>query len=378
MDGGVRAARSGARGPDGAVTASASDTLPAPDFRRAAVRQVSVIIPMRNEEGRIAGVLEDVAAQDFSGDLEVLVADGRSTDRSLEHLRAAAAQTGLPVVVIDNPDRLVPAGLNACLRRAKGDLIVRLDCKARYPRDYLRRLAETAELSGASNVGGVLVPEGQTTVERAVATAMDSPFGGIAWSREGSSPAPVEVDTVYCGAFRREAFIRTGSFDSSLAENHDEDFNFRLRKAGGRIVLDPGLRVSYTPPGAFGALFGRYFAYGRWKVPLMQKHRQVLSARSVAPILFVGSLSTLAAGGVRFKSMRRLLAAEAASYVVAATAFGVASIRRRREPSRDLPAVVAAFAAFHLGYGTGMLWGLARTLTLPGKTGRHDSAPADS
>ena len=370
MDARGGAARGGTVGRERAVSRSAGHTVAAPDVPSDEVRHISVVIPMRNEERRIAHVLEDVAAQDFQGELEVLVADGRSTDRSLERLRAAAAQIGLPVMVIDNPERVVAAGLNACIRRAKGDLIVRLDCKSRYPRDYLRRLAETAELTGAWNVGGVLAPEGETTVARAVATAMDGPFGGMGWSRDDKSSAPVEVDTVYCGAFRPEAFIRTGSFDASVRDDHDEDFNLRLRRAGGRVVLDPNVRVSYRPPDSLAAVFGRYFAYGRWKIPLMLKHRQVVSARSLAPIVFVGSLSILAAGGVRSRSLRRLLAAEAGIYVLAATAFGAASIRRRREPSRHLPLVVAAFTTFHVGYGTGMLWGLARTLPLPGKTRR--------
>jgi succinoglycan biosynthesis protein ExoA len=359
------------------VKTNPSDDLSASRFRGAPVRQISVVIPMRNEERRIAGVLEEVAAQDFSGELEVFVADGGSTDASLEHVRAAAAQTGLPLSVVDNPDRLVPFGLNACIRAARGNLIVRLDCKAHYPQHYLRRLAEAAEHSGASNVGGVLVPEGQTAVERAVASAMDSPFGGISWTRQENAHTPVEVDTVYCGAFRREALGRVGDFDTSLAENHDEDFNLRLRKAGGCIVLDPGIRVRYQPPGSFGALFARYFAYGRWKVPLMLKHRQVLSARSLAPLLFVGSLAILAVGGIWFESLRWLLAAEAFIYLVAAVVFGVSSIRRRREPSRRLPFVVAAFATFHFAYGIGMLWGIVRTVFPAQKTIRN-SEPVPS
>jgi succinoglycan biosynthesis protein ExoA len=353
------------------------DFLSASRFRGAPVRKISVVIPMRNEEQRISGVLKDVAAQDFSGELEVFVADGGSTDASLEHAHAAAAQSGLALRVVDNPDQLVPFGLNACIRTARGDLIIRLDCKAHYPQHYFRRLAEAAEQSGASNVGGVLVPEGQTAVECAVATAMDSPFGGISWTRHDNARTPVEVDTVYCGAFRREAFSRVGDFDTSLAENHDEDFNLRLRTAGGCIVLDPGIRLRYRPPSSFGALFARYFAYGRWKVPLMLKHRRVLSARSLAPLLFVGSLALLAVGGVWFGSLRWLLAAEAFIYLVAAVVFGVSSIRRRREPSRRLPFVVAAFGTFHFAYGVGMLWGIARAVFPAQKTIRK-SAPVPS
>ena len=152
------------------------------------MRKISVVIPMRNEERRISGVLEDVAAQDFSGELEVFVADGDSTDGSLERLRAAAGRGGLRVTVIENPDRLVASGLNACIPLAQGDLIVRLDCKARYPPYYLRRLAEAADRCGAWNVGGVLVPKGQTLVEAAVATRAAAHTRRSAASLRGRSP----------------------------------------------------------------------------------------------------------------------------------------------------------------------------------------------
>ena len=107
--------------------------------------------------------------------------------------------------MIDNPAGWVSPGLNACIREARGDLIVRLDCHSRYPKDYLRRCAELSEQTGAWNVGGRLVPTGTTPTERAVACAMDSPFGGIGWTR-CATDGPVTTDTVTFGAFRPEAF----------------------------------------------------------------------------------------------------------------------------------------------------------------------------
>jgi succinoglycan biosynthesis protein ExoA len=321
---------------------------------------VSIIVPMLNEAANVERLVGDIAAQDFAGELEVIVADGGSTDGSVERMQAAAERAGLSLVVLDNPARLVATGLNRCIEHSRGSLVVRLDCKARYPRDYVRRCATTSAETGAWNVGGRVIPTGQSAVERAFACAMDSPFGGISWARHNASRDRVEVDTVYCGAFRREALERVGAFDPDVADNHDEDFNLRLRDLGGRVVFDPGIRAYYTPASSFTALFGRYFKYGFFKVPLMLKHRQVVSARSLAPAALLGSIAVLLAAAERAPAARRLLAAELAVYGGAAFAFGVVTVARRREPWTLLPCVVAAFPTFHVGYGLGTLWGSLR------------------
>jgi len=326
------------------------------------VRRISAIVPMLNEADHVEGLVATLEAQDWQGDLEVLVADGGSTDGSVEILTTAARRAGLQLEVLPNPARWVSHGLNACIGAATGDLIVRLDCHSRYPADYLRRLAAAAEETGAWNVGGVVVPEGRTEMERAVACAMDSPFGGIGWTRHGSTGGRVEVDTVTYGAFRPAAFERAGGFDESLVRNQDDEFNARLRSAGGRIVLDPQIRTYYVPRGSLRGVFTQYYDYGLWKVPVMRKHRRVLSVRSLAPIGFVGSLALLGAAATRSKSARRLLAAELSLYAAGALAAAVASAKNREEPTTLVPRIAAVFPAFHVGYGLGMVGGWARAL----------------
>jgi hypothetical protein len=196
-------------------------------------------------------------------------------------------------------------------------------------------------------------------MERAVACALDSPFGGAHWTRHGSSSARVEVDNFYCGAFRPEALGRAGVFDETLVRNQDDELNFRIRAAGGRIVLDTRIRSEYTPRGSLAGAFRQYYEYGVWKIPVMLKHRAVLSGRSLAPLALVSSLGLLALGS-RHPAGRRLLAAEVAAYAAAAVAFGAASIQSRGESPRLLPRVVAVYPMFHLGYGVGMLVGAAR------------------
>jgi len=340
-----------------------------PAVERDGIDRVSVVAPMLNEAEHIEAVVTDIAAQDFAGELELLVADGGSTDDSVPLLRAAAKRLGLAVVVIDNPKRWVSHGLNACVRAATGDLVVRIDCHSRYPRDYVRRCVEVAAETGADNVGGVIVARGRTPTQRAVACAMSSAFGGIGWSRH-SQDERVEVDTVPFGAFRPDAFRRVGLFDESLVRNQDDEFNLRLRLAGGRIVRDPSITLEYTPRGTFRTLFHQYYEYGRWKVPVMLKHRRIVSMRSLAPAALVVSFLTLTLLSIVTHHALAVLLVELGAYAAGAVLFGVGAIRSRRESWRLLPRVVAVFPTIHLAYGFGMAAGwfraaFARVLLAP-------------
>jgi succinoglycan biosynthesis protein ExoA len=346
------------------------------------VERVSIIAPMLNEAEHIEHFVADIGRQDFQGDVELLVADGGSTDGSVELLRAAAEKHDVALNVLENRAGWVSHALNECIKVAEGDLLVRLDCHSRYPEDYLRRCALAAEETGALAVGGIIVAEGRTPLERAVACAMDSPFGGIGfyrifssdgnpakrvagmfgipWGRDTAGASRVDTDTLTFGAFRPEAFRRAGLFDEALRRNQDDEFNLRVRKAGGRVVLDPSIQVHYTPRGSFRGVFRQYHEYGLWKVPVMRKHRQLPSPRSLAPLVLVGSVILLAPFAPRVAVARRLLTFELGAYAAMALAFGTTSVRGRRESWRLLPAVMAVFPTFHAAYGLGMLRGWLR------------------
>jgi succinoglycan biosynthesis protein ExoA len=366
------------------------EAAPKPNYILKPVTQsslISIITPMLNEAGQIERFVADVADQDFAGDVELIVADGGSTDASVERLKAAAERRGLALTVLENPSSWVSQGLNACIERARGDLLVRLDCHSRYPSDYLRRCVLAAEEeSDALVVGGVIVAEGRTAMERAVACAMDSPFGGIGFyrlytddghllkrlagafglrsARNGQGARRTDSNAATFGAFRPEAFSRLGLFDESLRRNQDDEFNLRVRLAGGRIVLDPAIRVHYTPRGSLPGVFRQYYEYGLWKVPVMLKHGQLSSPRSFAPLVFVSTLVALAPAAAFSRPGRRVLAVELGAYAALAFASAGISIRGRRESWSLLPRVVSVFPAFHSGYGIGMLRGWARAAAL--------------
>jgi succinoglycan biosynthesis protein ExoA len=324
------------------------------------VRRITLNIPMYNEADHVEPLVDDIAAQDWDGEIRILVADGRSSDDSVALLLAAAERAELELRVIDNPKRTQSAGLNLCIAEADGDLIVRLDCHTRYPADLLTLLARAAEETGAWNVGGTFAPQGRTVMERAVACAYDSPFGGTGWTKDQSGTERVEADLVYYGAFRPIVFERAGVYDEELPVAEVEDLCQRIRDAGGTVVFDPAIKLYYTPRGSLGRVFVQYYRYGLWKVAAMTKHKRVLSGRSIVPLVFVTTLAAGAAAAPKSRAARALLAAEAGAYLAGAAAFAVRSVKARDEPLSLVPRVVATFAAFHTAHGVGQLHGWAR------------------
>src|SRR5437867_2912404 len=181
--------------------------------------RVSVVIPARNEAAFIGRNLDALLAQDYPPDrLEILVADGRSDDATRDIVLALAERVdregrGARVELVDNPERIMPTGTNAAIRRATGDVIVLVGGHAQLPANYLRTCATALLESGADCIGGSILSVGTGAVGEAIAAAMSSPFGiGNSGFRTESSGQPLEVDTIPFGMYRRSVFGRVGLF----------------------------------------------------------------------------------------------------------------------------------------------------------------------
>lgn len=310
---------------------------------------VSVIIPARDAEHTIAATLESALAQDYPGEIEVIVADGSASSRTAEVVRARFPS----VRIVPNPEQSIPCGLNAALRAAGGAIIVRCDAHAQLPSDYVRRAVATLERTGAANVGGRMQPVGETRFERAVALAMSSRLGaGDSVHRIGGEEGP--IDSVYLGAWRRETLMEAGGFDPSLARNEDYELNWRLREQGGVVWFDPALVVRYRPRANWRALGRQYFDYGRWKRVMLRRHPASLRARQLAPPLLV--LGLVGSGALALVGAPTLLAATLPSAWLLVLVLGSlwTGVQRRASPGAMLLMPVA-IAIMHLGWGAGFL-----------------------
>lgn len=322
---------------------------------------VSAVIPCRNEREHIEDCLESVLAQEpVPGGFEIVVADGMSDDGTREVL-SRYAEKDARLRVIDNPERIVSAAMNAGILSARGRFIALMGAHNRYAPDYLRACLQVSEETGADNVGGSMVCEGNSWLQRAIAIAHHSPFsaGGARWHNpyyEG--PA----DTVFGGFYRREVFERVGMFDETLVRNQDDEFNLRLTRAGGTIWHSPRIKSWYRPRASLKALFFQYLQYGYWKVRVIQKHRLPASVRHLVPGGFVACVLALAFGAPFFPAARWLSGAVLGAY--ASANFAVSLLTAARRGWEFLPALPLVFACYHFGYGIGFLRGVLDFIVL--------------
>ena len=318
---------------------------------------ITIVIPCRNEAGCIAEVLDSIVAQDLEGiQWEVIVADGMSDDGSREILDRYTAREPR-IRVIDNPSRAVPAGLNAAIRDARGEIILRMDAHTSYAPDYVRRCIETLRSTGAENVGGPARTRPRGYWGRAIAAGYHSPVacGGARFhdpNYEGWA------DTVPYGCWRKATLLELGLFDESLVRNQDDELNLRLCRSGGRIWQSPSIVSWYQPRASLRRLFQQYFQYGFWKVAVIRKHRIPASWRHLAPASFVAAatLLPLLALGLRSELLFAGWVAMLAAYLLAIAGASVQSAGRYGWSL--LPALPLVFFAYHFSYGAGFLAGL--------------------
>lgn len=306
---------------------------------------ISVILPVLNEEAHLEDAVHSILSQDYQGKIEVILAVGPSRDRTLEIAHSISLRDSR-VVLVDNPTGRTAAGLNLALNKSQSPVVVRVDGHAQIPNDYLRLIVEILNHTGAVNVGGVMAAVGTTPFESAVAGAMRSPLG-VGASRFHTGGEAGVVDTVYLGAFRREALIAIGGFDERFTRAQDWELNFRLRGNGGVVYFDPRLHVTYRPRSTVGALAKQYFEYGRWRRVVSRRHSGTINFRYLAPpVALAGFVTSLVAGF--FMPILFFPAGIYLFFVIAASVKIASSIR-------EYFLLLAVIPTMHFAWGAGFI-----------------------
>ncbi len=318
---------------------------------------VSLIIPCYNEEATIGLVLDALYRQTYPRDrLEVVIADGRSSDRTREKITEFCARhPDLRVIVVDNPRRIIPAAVNTGVAASSGEVIVRLDAHSVPDERYVEQSVRGLEEGKGDNVGGIwmIQPGSRGWIGRSIAAAAGHPLGvGDALYRYASQPQ--EVDTVPFGAFYRATFEKIGKFDENLLTNEDYEFNVRLRQAGGRIYLDPAIRSNYFARPDLGSLARQYWRYGYWKWRMLRRYPSTLRWRQALPPLFVAGIILLILAAPFWNTARAALAAAIGIYLLILLAGSLPASLRQRD-LRLLAGIPLAIMTMHFSWGAGFL-----------------------
>jgi succinoglycan biosynthesis protein ExoA len=320
--------------------------MTSPSAPLSALPGISVILPVLNEEDHLEESIRAILTQDYAGEFEIILALGPSKDRT-DQIATRLSEENSRIILVSNPTGKTAAGLNLALNHSHREIIVRVDAHAEIPQNYLHLVVEILNQTGAVNVGGVMGAEGVTLFESAVAAAMRSPFG-VGGSRFHTGGKPGFVDTVYLGAFRRQAVVDAGGFDERFIRAQDWELNYRLRQNGGKIYFDPRLHVTYRPRPNFRRLAKQYFEYGRWRRVIARKYPETINYRYLAPPLaLIATVISLFAGAFIDPS----LYLPAATYItfIAITPLFI---------SKDLahyPVLVFILPTMHFSWGFGFL-----------------------
>ena len=307
---------------------------------------VSVVLPILNEERDLRESVSAILAQKYSGAFEVILALGPSSDRTNEIAKEIAAADSR-VVLVDNPTGRTANGLNAAIAKSRFPIVSRIDGHAEISPTYLTDATALLNKTGAVNVGGVMAAEGISNFEKAVARAMRSPLG-VGASRFHTGGAAGEVDTVYLGAFKRDAINQAGGFDERYTRAQDWELNHRLRKNGGLIYFDPRLQVTYRPRPNLRKLAKQYFQYGTWRRVVSRSHSGTINMRYLAPpVTLLGCAISLLAGSLIHPILYIPLAVYGLFVAVSAVLIS--------RSVRELISLLAIIPTMHFTWGAGFI-----------------------
>ncbi len=334
------------------------------------------------ERRHLAEAVRSVFAQDYPGALELVVAVGPSRDNTRALADELAARYPR-MRVVDNPTGRTPAGLNLAIAATNPSsaVIVRTDGHAELPPDYVSTAVADLQHTGAANVGGMMVPQGSSAFESAVARAMSERIGigSVAFHVGGAAgPAP----TVYLGVFRRGVLDATGGFDERFTRAQDWELNHRIRGLGETVWFNPRLRVGYRPRADVRALAKQFRDSGLWRWQIIRAYPETVSLRYLA-----APLTTLAVGAaagvlvvnaaVVHSAALGLAAAAVPAGYLAVVLVGTAATRRDLDARASLLYPVAV-VTMHMSWGAGFLRGAlgGAAATLRDRFGRKPAGAA--
>ena len=325
---------------------------------------LSIIIPCRNEEKFIGKCLDSVAAQDYPKEnFDVLAVDGMSDDGTRKII--GDYREKFPFIkLLDNPEKFTPFAMNIGIKNAKGDFIIFMGAHAEYALDYVSRCVTAAEKSNADNVGGIAkISSCQGLPAKAIAGVLSSPFGaGDARYKTLLPKEPIETDTVFGGCYKKEVFSKIGLFDERMIRSQDMEFNMRLKKAGGKIMLFPDIVVNYYPKSNFRDFFIHNFWDGVWAVYPLKFVKMSFKLRHYIPLIFFLGLLSLSMIALFWRPAILVLAVSIVFYFAVSLCFSL-GIAIREKDWRYVFLMPIAFAIRHFGYGAGSAWGMIKLVT---------------
>ncbi|MBP8990878.1 MAG: glycosyltransferase family 2 protein [Spirochaetes bacterium] len=323
---------------------------------------VSIIIPCRNEENYIIKSLESVINQDYPKDkLEILIIDGVSTDNT-KNIVIQFSKNYNFIKVLDNEKKFKSFALNIGIKNSKGDIIIIIDAHTTYKSDYISKCVNLLNSNHIDNVGGISItlPSKDTVIANAISIVLSNPFGvGNSYFRIGIKK-PTLVDTVPYGCYKREVFDKIGYFNENLIRNQDIEFNLRLKKNGGRILLTPDIVSYYYARPDLKSFFNQNYLNGFWIFYGMKYAKFPFSIRHLIPLSFILSIIFTLFISLFSDYSFYLFIFILSLYFIFICFFSLKIILKHN--IKYLIPIIFSFITLHISYGLGSFVGLVKLL----------------
>ena len=328
--------------------------------RGAGILFVSICIIAHNEEDKLNDLFEDIKKQDYQHALiEIVLVDSASTDNTLSVMRRFSEEYNgfKQVQILDNPKKGQAAGWNIALKRALGQIIIRIDAHASVPRDFVRKNVKCI-LEGEDICGGRRpnIIDEFTPWKETLLLAESSMFG--------SSIAPYRrknekkyVKSMFHAAYKREVFEKVGGFNELLGRTEDNELHYRMRKAGYKLCFNSDI-VSYQHTrNSLARLIKQKYGNGFWIGLTLGYSPRCLSLFHFVPFLFVIAIVLSLLLSVFNIILPVLLLGVIYGIVSIIMAMLAVSGEKKYIQQLLLPLI---FFLLHISYGLGTLIGIAK------------------
>jgi succinoglycan biosynthesis protein ExoA len=304
-----------------------------------ALKNISFVMPVLNEQHYLASAVESVFGQSVPGEMELVLALGPSNDGTDDVAKTLKKKYGTKLQLVKSPTGLTSASLNLGIAKSQYEVVIRVDAHSELPEGYAALGVEILNTTGAANVGGMMVAKGNTNLQSAVAYGYNNRIGlGGGAFHVGGNPGAVE--SVYLGIFRKSILEKLKGFSETWVRGQDWELNQRIRAAGLVVWFDPRLKVGYYPRSKIKALAKQFFKTGYWRGALTRRAPAESAIRYwIPPLLVIASLFWF-------------------PFWIYLFAIAIAALWAKELSLDQKQWLVVVLPVMHFGWGIGFWWGL--------------------
>ena len=232
---------------------------------------VTIIVPAKDAQETVEKCMDSILSIDYAN-YEVIAIDDGSQDKTSQFLERYRPK----IEIIANSLSLGPSeSRNKAAQQGKGDYLAFTDADCIVDKDWLRGLLEgIKQFPQAVSCGGRQeIPHDAGDFQKEVFLFMKKNRFITDYMRAGKDAILEVSHNASCSVlYKREVFLKAGGFLKNLWPGEDVEFDYRLRKAGYKLVFNPKAIIYHYRPENIKKFCGMMYRYGWAQGFLVRKY----------------------------------------------------------------------------------------------------------